>query len=234
MQAEEDEEIMLDAAVHESLQTSWPEPTGGASSSSRANAQSKVPSAAMHAAAAAERRLAKTRLSHTVYDDSTFDLSQDGDVLDFQVRESSLSAISSSSEDEALSSAKAKKGKGKQVKGKGKQGKGKGKQPADTATPKFMSVSEMRKKKREAREQAKEAKRENKKEEDVLSKQLGRKLTAVRHSVIIAVDVLSNSCRVRKAPSRCKSITQNSRTSGAILKTLLLSSCPRSHLSQLI
>ena len=158
-----DEEVMLDAAIHESLQTARLDNASrnGVSSSSRASVSSNP--AAVLRAAAAERRLARAN--------------QVIDVDDFQVIDvDELSTLTesdaqSSSDEEALSKAK---------------GKGKSKTPKksatvyDTISIKFMSITQRRKLNREQRKLAAASRRENRKEELAMIKQLGRPLTHVR------------------------------------------------------
>jgi DNA repair protein RAD16 len=158
-----DEEIMLDAAIHESLQTARLDNASrnGVSSSSRASVSSNP--AAVLRAAAAERRLARAN--------------QVIDVDDFQVIDvDELSTLTesdaqSSSDEEALSKVK---------------GKGKSKAPKksatvyDTTSTKFMSITQRRKLNREQRKLAAASRRENRKEELAMIKQLGRPLTHVR------------------------------------------------------
>ena len=163
---EENEELMLDAAVRMSLQTTR---TNGASTSSGRVAGPSP--AAMRAAAAAERRLARQRKDIDVDDE------QEG--LEYQGSDSEASEDDfegESSEDEPLTSTKIAPAKG-------------GKIPA--AVKRSMTVSEMNRARKEQRKLDLSARRANKKDERELMAKLGRRLThvcpglihLVRHSV---------------------------------------------------
>lgn len=159
LESENDDEIMLDAAIRESLQTArLDNPScNGAGSSSRASASSN-PAAALRAAAA-ERRLARANQTRDIDDCGVLELNTLG------------SDAQSSSDEELLSKAK---------------GKGKAKMPKklatvyDTTSNKFMSISQRRKLNREQRKLAAASRRGNRKEELAMMKLLGRKLTYVR------------------------------------------------------
>ncbi|KAF9480838.1 hypothetical protein BDN70DRAFT_877162 [Pholiota conissans] len=145
---EEDEEIMLDAAVRISLQETT---ANGASSSTGRSGPSP---AAMLRAAAAERRLAHKNAV---------------DVDDYQMAsEASASEDDEGSSDEEPLQAVVTKGKGK--------AKAKAKAPAKSK-PKTMTVAEMKRARREERKIALEGRRANKAEERELVKKLGRRLT---------------------------------------------------------
>lgn len=147
---EEDEEIMLDAAVRESLQTV--EPNGAGSSSS--NSINGPSAAARLRAAAAERRLA--RKNKTI------------DVDDYEEAQSSgceLNAFSSSDEEPLINSFRSK-GQGEAM-------------SQTTSPPKIMTVADLKRARREARQASRMGRNANKKEERALMKKLGRKLTHV-------------------------------------------------------
>jgi DNA repair protein RAD16 len=150
---EDDDEIMIDAAIRESLRTvRLDSDARNGIGSSRSSVPSN-PAAALRAAAA-ELRLA--RASHVI----------DVDAFEepFSISDSDTPT---SSDEEAL------------PKSKGKTSK-KSATIRDTISTKFMSMSERRKLNSEQRKLASAARRENRKEENAMVKQLGRKLTYVR------------------------------------------------------
>ncbi|KAJ7283280.1 SNF2 family N-terminal domain-containing protein [Mycena rebaudengoi] len=141
----EDEDIMLTAAIHESLQ----DPTVASSSSTKLVSPNR--DAVLRAAAAEARLAAALRGADATVDDS-----------EMQAQES----------DEPTEN-------------KGKERAGKGKKVTVRATPKkSMTMSQLRKLKREERQAARAARRENHKEEMALRKKLGRKLTYAEKSAI--------------------------------------------------
>lgn len=141
---EEDEVIMLDAAIRESLQSARPDRNGGAGSS-KPNASSN--SAAALRAAAAEKRLAHAN--------------QSIDVDDFQMA-SGTESEADSSEEEPLS-----KGKGK---AKGKK-TSKIVKIRDTTSVKFMSIAKQR---AQDRKDARLAKKEERNMRKQLGRKLTR------------------------------------------------------------
>lgn len=152
LEDENDDEIMLDAAIRESLQTARFDgaASNGAGPSSRPIASSN-PAAALRAAAA-ERRLARANKAINVND------------LDYALLNESEAK---STDDEALFNIRAKKKKTATIR--------------DTTSTKFMSISERRKLNREKRKFDKAANRRGtKKEELAMMKELGRPLTLVR------------------------------------------------------
>ncbi|KAJ7122932.1 SNF2 family N-terminal domain-containing protein [Mycena epipterygia] len=159
----DDEDIMLDAAIHLSLQG----PSVASSSSSRL--VSANPHAVLRARAAEARFAAAKRGVDDTIDDSGMNL----DLSDlFSDGSSELSSLSDADVDLSLNkTTKARSGKGKKV--------------TVRATPKkALTIREMREKRREARLQARIAKRENHLEEMALKKELGRKLTYAEKSTI--------------------------------------------------
>jgi DNA repair protein RAD16 len=160
---ESDDEIMLDAAIQESLQTARLDIAAhnGTSSSSR-QAMSSNPAASLRAAAA-ERRLAHSNQAIDVDDFEDTEFSLDSDVL-------------SSSDEPQLKT----------------KGKGKSATVRDTTSIKFMSISERRKLNREQRRLATASRKANKKEELAMVKLLGRRLTYV-HFMCFAFSVNSFS-----------------------------------------
>ncbi|KAF8075888.1 SNF2 family N-terminal domain-containing protein [Lyophyllum atratum] len=151
----EEEAILLSAAVEMSLETSRPKPAG--SSSSQRNPTN---SAAALRAAAAERRL--TRGNKSVDVDDYFSGSHD-EVDD---------SASESESDMPLSK------KGKAVAKKSKKAV-----PARKPA-KHMTLTQLRKEKREQRQQANAWKKANKAEEQKLMRELGRRLTYAEKSSI--------------------------------------------------
>ncbi|KAJ7762736.1 SNF2 family N-terminal domain-containing protein [Mycena maculata] len=151
----DDEDVMLDAAIHLSLQG----PAVASSSSSRLN--STNPDAVLRAQAAEARFAAARRGAVDTVDDSAMNV----DLSD-------LSSVSDSDFDIPPTRAKASAAKGK-------------KKVTVRATPKkAMTMKQLRDQRRQARLQAKLAKRENHLEEMALRKELGRKLTYAEKSTI--------------------------------------------------
>lgn len=146
---EADEELMVDDAIQMSLQTARLDgsSTGGAGPSSRP----KI-SASRAAAAAAERRLARSK--------------KGANDLDFDTAAFETESEAQSSESEPLFESK---GKGKKQSTKIR----------DTSAATSMTITELRKKRKEDRRRALEARQANKTEERALAKKLGRKLTWV-------------------------------------------------------
>ena len=149
---DDDEDVMVNAAIQMSLQITRP---SHASSSSN-NLISPNPVVALRAAAT-ERRL--TRAQKTV------------DADDFEMAVGSDDASASDSEEEPLS----KKGKGSF---KGNPTK-KAVTVRDTSSIKAMTMTELRRMRRDERQRVTAERRKNKKEELALMKQLGRRLTYV-------------------------------------------------------
>ncbi|KAI0676710.1 SNF2 family N-terminal domain-containing protein [Trametes maxima] len=158
---EDDEEVMVDAAVRQSLQTAREDQERAAGLISAGAGSSKpcppANKAASLRAAAAERRLARE---------------QHSEVIDY---ESEALLSESESEDEPLS-----KGKGKSQ----GEGQGKSKQAAKLRQSKVMTVSEMRKALREERRQARSQRNGTAAEEAAMRKNLGRKLTYAEKSTV--------------------------------------------------
>ncbi|KAF7969408.1 hypothetical protein HWV62_27403 [Athelia sp. TMB] len=154
----EDEQIMLDAAIQESLQSARQtrNATAAVGSSSSGPRISTNPAAALRAAAA-ERRLAR----------SNQDIEINESLLDDE-----LTALSSS-DDEPLAKKQAAKAKGK-----------KAVTVRDTSKVMITSFSEKRAQTRDKRRADNNAKRANKQEEKELMKQLGRKLTHAEKATI--------------------------------------------------
>lgn len=147
---ENDDEIMIDAAIRESLRTAHLDSDARNGIGSSRSSVPSNPAAALRAAAA-ERRLARA--------------SQAIDVDAFE-EPISISDTPTSS-DEALPKFKGKISKKLAT-------------IRDTTSTKFMSMSERRKLNSEQRKLASAARRENRMEENAMVKQLGRKLTYVR------------------------------------------------------
>jgi DNA repair protein RAD16 len=148
---EADEELMVDAAIQMSLQTARLDvsSSGGAGPSSRPKL-----SASRAAAAAAERRLARSK--------------KGVDDLEFDAATLETESEAMSSESEPLLEAK---GKGKKKKQSAKI--------RDTSAATSMTFTELQTKRREDRRRALAARQANKVEERALAKKLGRKLTWV-------------------------------------------------------
>ncbi|KAJ8086064.1 DNA repair protein rad16 [Marasmius tenuissimus] len=156
MDSEDEDDVMLDAAIRLSRE----EAQGGddAGPSSSRDASSRVNPQALLRAAAAERRLSKRKETTFGVDDSAMDLDD-------------LSSLSSDESDVPL------------AKGKGK-GKGKGKAKTQTKTKtvpddgKSLTLAQRRKLRREASNPTKA-------EEKALRKKLGRKLTHAEKTAIL-------------------------------------------------
>ncbi|KJA21693.1 hypothetical protein HYPSUDRAFT_41836 [Hypholoma sublateritium FD-334 SS-4] len=153
---EEDEEIMLDAAVRESLQTA--DADVASSSSNRITGPSRE---AQLRAAAAERRL--TRKNKAIDVDDHEEAYMDSDALDID-----------SSDEEPLMSP---------TRGKGKASP-KTKSVSIARPPKVMTVAEMKRARKEARLASIAGRKANKKEEIALIKKLGRRLTHAERTSI--------------------------------------------------
>lgn len=172
----EGEEIMMDAAIQESLHSARMgqiSSNGAGPSSSRPKASSK--SAAALRAAAAEKRLAHSK-------------GEDVDSDEFQIALETEEEAQSSSEEEAFTKTKGK--------GKGKKAPKKTVIVRDTSSTKFMSLSERRALNREKRKLAKSANSANRKEELAMIKQFGRKLTYVRNANVFSGDSVSHGLYV--------------------------------------
>ncbi|KAI0643640.1 SNF2 family N-terminal domain-containing protein [Trametes meyenii] len=156
---EDDEEVMVDAAVRQSLQTAREdqERAAGLISAGAGSSKSRPPAnkAAALRAAAAERRLAREQ------DSEAIDLGSESEAL----------LSESESEEEPLSRGKDK-------------GKGKGKQVAKSRQSKTMTLTEVREARKEERRQARLQRNTTAKEEAAMRKELGRKLTYAEKSTI--------------------------------------------------
>lgn len=153
----DDEALMLNAAIHMSLQTARLDVSSSAGAGPSSSSLVSSKSGSVLRAAAAERRLARAKQG---IDEANFD-----EV----VLPTESEALSSDSEEEAL------------WKGKGKAKTKAAKKAViyDTSSTKIMSMPEMRKMRREERKRLLADRRQNKKEESALAKKLGRKLTIV-------------------------------------------------------
>ncbi|OCH85032.1 hypothetical protein OBBRIDRAFT_740586 [Obba rivulosa] len=168
----DDEDVMVDAAIQESLQTAHVEASSRAGASSAgagpSRARPPVNKAAALRAAAAERRLARARRQAT--GDEDYADEEFVDIPDFE-EEADLS-------DESAEVPLAK-GKGKTK----SRSKPKPATVADTTTP-YMTLAEMRRQRREQRRQARlEKKATSQAERDLIIK-LGRKLTHAEKATI--------------------------------------------------
>ncbi|CDO74187.1 Glycosyltransferase Family 2 protein [Trametes cinnabarina] len=150
---EDDEEVMVDAAVRESLQTARQdaEHAAGLSSAGAGSSKARPPTnkAAALRAAAAERRLARA---------------SEVDVIDLTSDFEALSS-ESDSEEEPLS-------------------KGKEKQAAKAKAAKSMTLTELRKARREERKEARLRRNATATEEAKLREELGRRLTYAEKATI--------------------------------------------------
>ncbi|KAL0949077.1 hypothetical protein HGRIS_009172 [Hohenbuehelia grisea] len=152
--ASEAEDLMLRAAVELSLDSV--NAGEGSSSKPRGTARSAM---AARAAAAAERRLSRTK--QAIVDDDEFALEYVSDEEDA---------------DESLDEETFSQKRGKIVPKKASV--------ADTSRPKSMTVAQLRRLKREERQSKLQDKRANRKEEQALMRVLGRKLTHAEKSTI--------------------------------------------------
>lgn len=195
---EEDEQIMLDAAVRESLQTA--NTNVASSSSNRIAGPSRE---AQLRAAAAEQRL--TRKNKAVDVDDYEEAHMDSDALD----------IDSSDEEPLLSP----------TRGKGKASP-KTKSVSIARPPKVMTVAEMRRARKEARLASITGRKANKKEEMALMKKLGRRLTHVS-GLQVCSELRFSFCLFKRRNehlSLCDGTIPNCETFGETYRRISLSS----------
>ena len=188
---EEDEAIMLDAAIRESLQSVRLDRNGGASSS-KPNASTT--NAAALRAAAAEKRLAR--------------VNQSTDVDDFQMAFRTDSEAESSEEEPSEGKGKAKAKKTSKIV-----------KIRDTTSTKFMSMAEMKKQRAQNRKDALLAKKEEREMRKQLGRKLTRVNHHCVMSVLSFL-VLKISYRQKNPHLHCTSITRSSRMYGETWKQL--------------
>ncbi|KAF7307768.1 ATP-dependent helicase rhp16 [Mycena kentingensis (nom. inval.)] len=177
----DDDAVMLDAAIHMSLQAR----TGLASSSSN-KLVSPNPQAVLRARAAEARLAAAKKGKADIVDDSAMLVDSDDDVplrkrRGKNAKNTKPSKNSDLDFDDELSAITSDEGEVFVPEGKGK---GKAKTATIKARAKTMTVSEMRRQKKEERLARRLAARENIVEERALRKKLGRKLTYAEKSTI--------------------------------------------------